>query len=139
MDTQTIRVMLVDDHQMVREAVGRLLGLEGDLEVVGSAADAREAVLLLERVRPDVVLMDVSMPGTDGISATETLRDSVPGLRVVILSATCNRHQVHQAFNAGACGYLLKDGSVGQLCDGIRSAARGGRPVAPLVAALGFV
>lgn len=138
MDVEIVRVVLVDDHRLLREAVGGLLALEPDLLVVGSAADASEALALLGRTRPDVVLMDLSMPGVDGIAATEALRRARPGLRVVILSATCSRHQVHQAFDAGACGYLLKDGSVGHLCDGIRSAARGGRPVAPLVAALGF-
>jgi DNA-binding NarL/FixJ family response regulator len=139
MDAQSIRVALVDDHLLVRTAIARLLATQDDLTVVGTAPDVHEAVPLVLTTRPDVVLMDVSMPGVGGIAGTELLCRSMPELRVVMLSSSCGPHQVRQAFAAGACGYLLKDTSVEQLYDAVRCAAAGGRPLAPLVESLGWV
>lgn len=136
MDTQRIRVAVVDDHQLVREVVARLLALQEDLTVVGAAADGHEALGLVQRVLPDVVLMDVNMGDADGIAATRLLCSTWPSLRVVMLSATCDSGQVRQALEAGACGYLLKDDSVEELYEGVRSAAHGGRPMAALAEAL---
>ncbi|GAA1479103.1 hypothetical protein GCM10009623_35490 [Nocardioides aestuarii] len=124
-----IRVLLVDDHQMVREVIGRTLALQADVEVVGSAGDAYEALALVRAVEPHVVLMDVDMPGLDGIAATAALCAQTPSLRVVMLTATCPPRQVRAAFAAGACGYLLKEGTARELCDGVRTAVSGGRPV----------
>lgn len=136
MTGETIRVMLVEDHQLMREVLALVLEREPDLAVVGAAGDAGQALALLHRSRPDVVLMDLDLPGPDGVRAARAMMRVVPGLRVVILSATCTPAQVHRSLAAGACGYLVKDGSVEQLYVGVREAARGGRPMAPLAAAM---
>lgn len=136
MSGQAIRIMLVEDHQLMREVLELVLSREPDFEVVGSAADVGQAVALLCSARPDVVLMDLDLPGPDGVRATRAMLRIMPGLRVIMLSATCTPAHVDRALSAGACGYLIKDGSVEQLRDGVRTAARGGRPMAPLAAAM---
>lgn len=136
MGTDVIRVMLVDDHLLVRAAIRRLFVSQPDLVVVGEAADARQALSLVGRMRPHVVLMDLQLPGLDGVGATGALLAVMPLLRVLVLSATCTPDQVRDALAAGACGYLLKDGSVEQLYAGVRAAARGETPMAPLAMTL---
>lgn len=129
-------VMIVDDHQLMREVLGHLLSLELDIEVVAAAADATSALVLAQEFEPDVVLMDVDLPGVDGITATRTLLAMLPETRVIMLSASCTRALVSDALLAGACGYLTKGDEAHFLTDGVRDAARGGHPMARLAVAM---
>ena len=131
-----IRVMLVEDHQLMREVLEHLLAGEGDIEVVRAVPDAVQAMRLVDELRPDVVLMDIDLPGIDGISATRALVGRDPSLRVVMLSATCTRTTVRDAVAAGACGYLVKGDPPRRIFAGIRAAARGQHPMAPQAVAI---
>ena len=102
------RVLLVDDHQLMREALRSILEKERNVEVVGEAADGEQAVLETTRLRPDVVLMDVAMRDLNGIEATRRIRASAPGTRVLALSSYADRRYVNAMLRAGACGYVLK-------------------------------
>jgi len=104
-----IKVLLVDDHRLVRAGLQSLLQACEDIEVVGSAADGREALELVGEVQPDVVLMDLSMPGMGGVEATRRLLEAHPGVQVVVLTSFSDQEQVLDAVDAGAVGYLLKD------------------------------
>ena len=104
-----IRVLIADDQRVVREGLTLVLGLLPDIEVVGSASDGAEAVTLAERLRPDVVLMDLRMPRCDGVEATRQLRDGVPGSKVIVLTTYSDDRSVLDALRAGARGYLTKD------------------------------
>jgi DNA-binding NarL/FixJ family response regulator len=131
----TIRLLLAEDHPVVRAGLERLLGNEADIELVGAAADGAEAVELAGELRPDVVLMDLSMPVMDGIEATRRIvsaHDSA--VSVVVLTSFADREQVIEALDAGASGYLLKDAEPEELVRGIRAAARGEAPLAPRAA-----
>src|SRR3990172_8553055 len=103
---ETIRVLLVDDHQVVREGLRNMLELEDDIKVVGEAASFEEALPQVEALFPDIVLMDIKMPGIDGIEATRRLKEKKPDCNVVIL--TLYEEYLPQALEAGAVGYLLK-------------------------------
>jgi DNA-binding NarL/FixJ family response regulator len=128
------RVLIADDHGVVREGLARLLPTAGDLEVVGTASDGAEAVTLYEEHRPDVVLMDLSMPDVDGTEATRRIVASNPEAAVVILTSFSDREQILAALDAGAIGYLLKDAGPAELIDGVRAAARGESPLHPKAA-----
>lgn len=128
------RVMLVDDHRMVRDAVVVLVSHEPDLVVVGVAGDARSAVREARTTRPEVVVMDLDLAGTDGLAATRSLLALDPTLRVLVLSASCTPSLIDAAVDAGACGYLVKGDRAQLLLDGIRLAAAGGHPMARQVA-----
>ena len=104
-----IRVLLADDHGVVRDGLARLLGSVPDIEVVAAAADGDRAVELAREHRPDVVLMDLRMPGMDGSEATRRLLESDPAMHVVILTSFSERDEILGALDAGAIGYLLKD------------------------------
>jgi DNA-binding NarL/FixJ family response regulator len=119
-----VRVLLADDHRMLREALRRSLQDLG-VEIVGEAGDGSEAVRLVEQLKPDVVLMDVSMPVLNGIEATRRIRQSMPDTRVVILTMHGDRDVVTQALRAGAVGYLVKDASMQEVAGAIRLAAAG--------------
>jgi DNA-binding NarL/FixJ family response regulator len=129
-----IRVMLADDHRLVRAGLEQLLSIAPDLQVVGAAAGGHEAIELACALQPDVVLMDISMPDLDGISATRELRRRRPQTPVVMLTSTSDRDRILDALDAGAIGYLLKDAEPEQLFRGIRSAARGDSPLDPKAA-----
>jgi DNA-binding NarL/FixJ family response regulator len=129
-----IRVLIADDHGVVREGLARLLPTAGDLEVVGIAADGEAAVTLYEQHHPEVVLMDLSMPGVGGTEATRRILASNPEAAVVILTSFSDREQILDALDAGAIGYLLKDAGPGELIDGVRAAARGESPLHPKAA-----
>jgi DNA-binding NarL/FixJ family response regulator len=126
-----IRVLVADDHGVVRTGIARLLAAVDDLSVVGTAADGREAVELALAERPDVVLMDLSMPVLDGIEATRRIVEELPETSVVVLTSFSDRQRILAALDAGAIGYLLKDAEPEAVVDGIRAAARGEAPLDP--------
>lgn len=125
-----IRVLVADDHGIVRDGLARLIGAQDDLELAGSAADGEEAVRLAAELAPDVVLMDLDMPGVDGIEAARR----IDGPAVLVLTAFSDRERILGALDAGAVGYLLKDASADEVADGIRAAARGESPLDPRAA-----
>lgn len=129
-----IRVLVVDDHAVVRDGLEQLVRATTDLEFVGSAANGREAVELALQRKPDVVLMDLAMPDSDGIDATARLRARIPTAQVVALTSFSDRARILGVLDAGATGYLLKDASPEELVAGIRAAARGESPLAPKAA-----
>jgi len=125
--TARIRVMIVDDHLMVRRGLATFLGAAQDLELVGEAASAAEAVRLCNEIRPDVVLMDLRLPDMDGTAATHLIRQAHPNIQVIAVTSSQEDELVSAALRAGAVGYLLKDVGVTGLGDAIR-AAKAGRP-----------
>jgi DNA-binding NarL/FixJ family response regulator len=129
-----IKVLLVDDHRLVRAGLQSLLDATDDIRVVGAAADGREALELAPRLAPDVVLMDLSMPGMGGVEATRRLLADHPDLQVVVLTSFSDQDQVLDAVDAGAVGYLLKDADPADLLQGVRAAAAGQSPLDPKVA-----
>jgi len=129
-----IRVLLCDDHAMVREGLARLVSSHQGIEVVGMAPDGEAAVALADQLRPDVVLMDLSMPRMDGIAATRGILASSPASRVVALTSFGDKERVLQALEAGAIGFLLKDSDGEELVRGIQAAARGEVPLDPRAA-----
>lgn len=126
-----IRVLVVDDQALVRAGVTLLLRTAGGFEVVGEAGDGHEAVRLVERLRPDVILMDLRMPRVDGIEATRRILDRHPAARVLVLTTFADDDNIYGALGAGAIGYLVKDGAPEDLIEAVRRAARG----EPLLAA----
>jgi DNA-binding NarL/FixJ family response regulator len=126
-------VVLVDDHTMLRQGLRRALEGEG-VKVVGEAADGDEGVKVCLATKPDVVLMDVSMPGTDGIDATRKLVGADNRMRVVMLTMHIDRDVIDRAIKAGAVGYLTKDASISEVLEAIRLAANGDRPMSPRLA-----
>jgi DNA-binding NarL/FixJ family response regulator len=131
---ELITVLLVDDHQMVRTGLATLLGSTEDLRVVAQAGDGEQAVAEAARTYPDVVLMDLSMPGMDGVEATRLILADHPEVRVVVLTSFSDRDRVNDALAAGAVGYLLKDCEPADLLAAVRSAAAGHSPLDPRVA-----
>ena len=132
--TDTLRVVLVDDHDLFRSGLRNLLE-EQRVEVVGEAASGAEAVSLTRELTPDVVVMDLNMPGMGGVEATRHIAGISPLTRVVMLTISDEDSDVMDAILAGACGYLLKDASIQDLVAGIRSAARGESLISPHIAA----
>ena len=129
-----IRVLLADDHAVVRAGLERLLETTDGIDVVATAADGFEAVAAAAEHRPDVVLMDLSMPGLDGIEATRRIVAHDDGAQIVVLTSLSDRERIVAALEAGATGYLLKDAEPDELVRGIRAAARGEAPLAPKAA-----
>ena len=130
----TVRVLLCDDHAMVREGLERLVNSHDGVEVVGTAADGEEAVRQAAALRPDVVMMDVSMPGLDGIEATRRITTAAPDTRVVMLTSFREDSRVLDALSAGAIGFMLKDSDGAELVRAIEAAARGDVPLDPRAA-----
>jgi DNA-binding NarL/FixJ family response regulator len=127
-------VLLVDDHRMVRTGLAALLETADGIEVIGQAGDGEEAVLLAVQTRPDVVLMDLSMPVVDGVEATRRVLAELPETKIVVLTSFSARERVADALQAGAVGYLLKDCEPDELRNAIRAAAAGHVPLDPRVA-----
>ncbi|MET9484602.1 response regulator transcription factor [Streptomyces sp. NPDC006638] len=134
MADKTIRVLLVDDHQVVRRGLRTFLEVQDDIEVVGEASDGAEGVARAEELRPDVVLMDIKMPGTDGIEALRTLRDLQNPARVLIVTSFTEQRTVVPALRAGASGYVYKDVDPEALAGAIRSVHAGHVLLQPEVA-----
>ena len=129
-----IRVLLADDHGVIRDGLGRLISALDDVELVGVAADGAEAVERSARLEPDVVLMDLDMPLLDGIEATRRIVGAQPDVAVLVLTSFSDRPRIMGALEAGACGYLLKDVDADEVAEGIRAAARGESPLDPRAA-----
>jgi DNA-binding NarL/FixJ family response regulator len=128
-----IRVLIVDDQELVRQGFSRLLRDVGDIEVVGEAADGAAAVTLALQTKPDVALMDVRMPGMDGVEATAQIIRDTPSVRVLMLTTFDLDEAVHRALEAGASGFLLKDTPYDQLIHAIRVVSNGDAVLAPTV------
>ncbi|MGZ3625018.1 MAG: response regulator [Ktedonobacteraceae bacterium] len=126
-----IRVLLVDDHSVVREGLRMFLGRDPDLDVVGEAADGAEAIQMAQHLRPDVVLMDLLMPGMDGITAIKAIRSTLPDTEVIALTSVLESEAVLGAVKAGAIGYLLKDTQAIELRKAIKAAAAGQVQLSP--------
>ena len=127
----TIRVLIVDDHAVVRAGLRLLVDAEDDLETVGEAGDAREAVFEARSTEPDVILLDIVMPDQSGLEALPTLLHEHPAARVLILSMQDDPRYVREAFSAGASGYVLKEAADVEVVNAVREVARGGRYVHP--------
>jgi DNA-binding NarL/FixJ family response regulator len=125
-DGRAVRVLIVDNHPIIRGGLTAVLSGERDMEVVGEAVDGLSAVDAASRLRPDVVVMDLSMPGVDGIEATRRLRAAQPEIKVLVLSCHREPGHVQSAMEAGAAGYVLKRTAVGELVSGLRAVASGG-------------
>ncbi|WP_261974899.1 response regulator [Curtobacterium sp. B18] len=124
----------MDDHALVRSGLRAVLAATGDCEVVGEAATGEEAVALAPGLRPDVVVMDLSMPGAGGVAATAALRSAMPDVRVLVLTTFADDGRVRAALAAGATGYLLKDAAPDEVVRAVRAAARDETPIDPRVA-----
>jgi DNA-binding NarL/FixJ family response regulator len=129
----TIKIVLVDDHAVLRGALESFLEGEPDIEVVGSAASGEEAVEVVRRTRPDVVLMDLQMPGMDGVTATRLIVEE-GGTDVLVLTSFSDSERIVAALDAGAMGYLLKDAEPEDVVEGVREVARGESPIHPRAA-----
>ncbi len=130
-EKRPVRVVIVDDHEMVRRGLSLFLRGFSDLEVVGEAANGAEALQVCEAQQPDVVLMDIVMPEVNGIEATRTLRERFPNMAIVALSSSGDTRSVTATMQAGATSYLLKNVSDDQLANAIRAAQRGQRTLSP--------
>lgn len=129
-----IKVLVADDHELVRHGLAMLLNSADDVELVGQACDGAEAMTLVAEHRPHVVLMDLSMPGMDGVEATRRITTQYSGVSVVVLSSFSERRMVLEAIDAGAAGYLLKDGGMDDIVRAVRAAANGEAPLSPRAA-----
>ena len=129
-----ITVLLVDDHPLVRAGLTTLIATTDDLEIVGEAGGGEQAVTMAGTLEPDVVLMDLSMPGMDGVEATRRILEAQPQIHVVVLTSFADQQRVNEALAAGAVGYLLKDSDGRDVLAAIRSAAQGHAPLDPRVA-----
>jgi DNA-binding NarL/FixJ family response regulator len=129
-----IRVLLADDHGVIRDGLGRLISALDGVELAGVAADGADAVRQCAALEPDVVLMDLDMPVLDGIEATKQIVAAHPDVAVLVLTSFSDRPRIMGALEAGACGYLLKDVDANEVAEGIRAAARGESPLDPRAA-----
>jgi two-component system, NarL family, response regulator NreC len=131
----SIRVLVVDDHAVVRTGLRRVLDAEDGLETVGEAPDAERAVYEAIETKPDVILLDVTMPGKSGIDALPSLRQAAPDAQVLVLSMQDDPRYVREAFEAGASGYVLKEAADTEVVDAVRAVAAGERYVNPALGA----
>jgi DNA-binding NarL/FixJ family response regulator len=130
----TIRVLLADDHKIIRDGLKTLIDKEAGMEVVGEAENGRKTIRLVQKLRPNVVVMDVTMPDMNGIDATRKIAEEVQGVRVIGLSMHSDRRYVLGMLEAGACGYLLKDCAFEELAGAIRNVAGGNTYLSPRIA-----
>lgn len=130
-----IRIVIADDHKVVRTGLEQLMDTFDDVDLVGSGANGEEAIALCREIEPDVALLDLAMPVVDGIEATRRIKAARPSTNVVVFTSFSDRDRILQALDAGAIGYLLKDTEPDELHRGIQAAARGESPLAPKAAA----
>src|SRR5438270_8564940 len=123
MSDRTVRVLVAEDQAIVRDGLASLVSYQGDMQVVGAAADGEEAVRLYQELHPDVTLMDLRMPRKSGVDAIETIRANDPEARVLVLTTFDGDEDVYRALQAGARGYLLKDATTQELLGAIRAVA----------------
>jgi DNA-binding NarL/FixJ family response regulator len=129
-----IKILVVDDHSVVRQGLRMFLSLDPELEVIGEASNGQEAINLVKTLHPDVVLMDLLMPVMDGITATQKIRQEYPDSEVIALTSVLEDASVVNAVRAGAIGYLLKDTQADELCRAIKAAAAGQVQLSPRAA-----
>jgi two-component system response regulator NreC len=120
-----IRVMIADDHAVVRSGLQQLLGGQPDMEVVGEAADGREALEKAKSIKPDVMILDIAMPEVSGLEAVGLIREAAPATQIVVLSMHAKESFVHQVLASGALGYVLKASPTGDVIEAVRAAHRG--------------
>jgi DNA-binding NarL/FixJ family response regulator len=129
------RLAIVDDHELARESLQNMLSDEGDIEIVGEAANGRQALLLCARLEPDLILMDVRMPEMDGLAATKEVKQRYPEISVMMLTMHENPDYLLEALKAGAAGYVLKDAPQEEIIEAIRRVRHGESPLDPELAA----
>ncbi|MEJ2487151.1 MAG: response regulator transcription factor [Anaerolineales bacterium] len=132
--TEPIRILLVDDHEVVRQGVRAFFDVQEGFEVIGEAESGAEAVKIVENLVPDVVLMDLIMPGMDGVEATRLVKNISPTSQIVVLTSYHDDEHIFPALKAGALSYILKDVKMDELADAVRNAARGEATLHPRVA-----
>ena len=140
--TSTVRVHLIDDHRILRQGLRALLEREPDFEVIGEAENGRTGVEFAKEAHPDIILMDISMPGLNGIDAARQILDHSPHSRIIALTAHSDRNLVREILKAGAVGYVVKDSAVEELTNAVRTVLAGRVYLSPRVAGLvveGFV
>ena len=130
-----LRIMLADDHETVREGLKMIVNAQDDMEVVGFAADGREAVTKAQELLPDVLVMDISMPKLNGLKATEKINEVCPQVKVLTLSRHADDGYIRELLGAGACAYVLKQSAPSELIHAIRAVAAGGKYIDPKLAA----
>ncbi len=126
-----LRVLLADDHQLFREGLANILNAQADFEVIGEAGDGLEVTIMAEKLRPEMILMDIGMPGCDGVEATKTIKDRLPGVIIVMLTVQAADEKLFEAIKNGAQGYLLKSIRSQELLAMLRAAARGEAAITP--------
>jgi DNA-binding NarL/FixJ family response regulator len=129
-----LRVLLVDDHALFREGLAGIIAHQPDMKIVGEAGDGLEAIVKARELVPDLVLMDIAMPGCDGIEATRQIKEELPGVTVVMLTVRDEEEKLFQAIRSGAQGYLLKDIHSREMLNLLRGAVRGEAAITPLLA-----
>lgn len=129
-----IKIVLADDQSIIRDGLKLILEMEDDLEVIGTASNGDEAYELARKLQPDIILMDIRMPGCDGVLGTKRICDSYPDIKIIILTTFSDDAYIFEALKAGAKGYLLKDVQSDELADSIRMVMRGGMLIHPEVA-----
>jgi DNA-binding NarL/FixJ family response regulator len=129
-----IRVAIVDDQPLFSDGLGRIVGAQPEMEVVGTAHDGKSGVAMCQELRPDVVLMDINMPVMNGVAATSRLRELLPDTKVLILTVNSDDVHVFRGIKAGASGYLLKDSDVDEIARAVRAARRGELQLDPAIA-----
>ena len=140
--TSTVRILLIDDHRILRQGLRALLERESDFECVGEAENGRSGVEMAKEAHPDIILMDISMPGLNGIDAARQILDHSPHSRIIALTAHSDRNLVREILKAGAVGYVVKDSAVEELTNAVRTVLAGRVYLSPRVAGLvveGFV
>ena len=131
---ERLRVLLADDHALFREGLARIIARQPDMEVVGEAGDGLEAIVKARELVPDLILMDVTMPGCDGIEATRRIKQELPAVTIVMLTVRDEEEKLFQAIKSGAQGYLLKDIHAREMLDLLKGAVRGEAAITPVLA-----
>ena len=129
-----ITIHIADDQRLLREGLATLLALTNDIRIVAQASNGNEAISLANQHQPDVILMDIQMPGADGVAATQAIHSAQPQTQIIMLTTFADDDYLFAALRAGACGYLLKDIPSEQLADAVRAAHRGESPITPTIA-----